>query len=63
MGFNFSGLKNKLGKKLIKYHRSFVGRDFKAIAQCGIFIFRRYFTQDEKKTWLALSKVCVLNAM
>ena len=55
--FNFSGFKIKLGSKLVKYHRSFVGRDFKCLAQCGLFIFRKYFTVGERDTWVALSKV------
>ena len=55
--FNFSGFSVKLNTRLCNYFRSFVGRDFKALAQCALFIFRDFFTPEEKKVWLALSKV------
>ncbi len=54
--FNFSGFKVKLGTKLSRHFRSFVGRDFKALAQCALFIFGHHFTEDEMSVWLALSK-------
>ena len=57
LAFNFSGFKVKLGAKLTKHHKSFVGRDFKALAQCALFVFRNYFKPEEKAVWLALSKV------
>lgn len=56
--FNYSGFRVKLGAKISKHFRSFVGRDFKALAQCVLFIFRHHFTDTEKSVWLALSKVC-----
>lgn len=55
--FNFSGFSVKVTNRLVKYFKSFVGRDFKAIAQCALFVFKNYFTEDEKMVWLALSKV------
>lgn len=55
--FNFSGFSVKVSHRLVKYFKSFVGRDFKAIAQCALFIFKNYFTEEEKTVWLALSKV------
>ena len=55
--FNFSGFEVKLGSKLFKHYRSFVGRDFKCLAQCGLFVFRKHFITEERATWLALSKV------
>lgn len=55
--FNFSGIKVKLGSKLFKYYRSFVGRDFKSLAQCALYLFRSHFTPEERVTWLSLSKV------
>ena len=58
--FNFSGFKVKLGAKLFKHHKSFVGRNFKAVAQCGLFVFRDYYTPQEKTVWLALSQVSPL---
>ena len=61
--FNFSGFTTKLGSKLFKHYRSFVGRHFKALAQCVLFIFRDYFTPGEKVTWLALSKVSIIKTV
>ena len=55
--FNFSGFSVKINTSLNNHFRSFVGRDFKALAQCALFIFRDYFTPEEKRAWLALSKV------
>lgn len=60
LAFNFSGFKVKLGVKMFKHHKSFVGRDFKALAQCAVHIFRNYFTSQEKDVWIALSKVRAL---
>ena len=34
MAFNFSGFENKVGTKLSKHYKLFVGKDFKALAQC-----------------------------
>ena len=62
--FNFSGFGYRLDTKIIKHYKSFVGRNFKALAQCSLFIFRNFFTVAEKKVWIALSRVGVqLNLM
>ena len=55
--FNFSGFRVKINTNLCHHFRSFVGRDFKALAQCALFVFRDYFSPEEKRVWLALSKV------
>ena len=55
MAFNFSGFENKVGTKLSKHYKLFVGKDFKALAQCALFIFNRYFSDKERAVWLALS--------
>lgn len=55
--FNFSGIANKLDVKLLKHYKSFVGRNFKSLAQCALFVFRNYFSAAEKDVWTALSKV------
>ena len=55
--FNFSGFRVKINTNLCNHFRSFVGRDFKALAQCALFVFRDYFSPEEKRVWLALSKV------
>ena len=54
--FNFSGFKVKLGTKLTRHFKSFVGRDFKALAQSALFLFKCHFKETEKSVWLALSK-------
>ena len=56
--FNFLGLDMKLGYNLCCHFKSFVGRDFKALAQVVLFILGPYMTPEEKSVWLALSKVC-----
>ena len=55
--FGSSGFKVKLIGNVIKYHKSFVGRDYKAWAQMAVFIIFPYLTEGDKKVWLALSKV------
>ncbi len=59
--FNFSGFKVKVSNKLIKHYKSFVGRDFKAVAQCALFVFKNYFSNAEKCVWLwlVLGLICV----
>lgn len=48
---------SKLDSKLLKHYKSFVGRDFKCLAQCALFIFRDLFSTEEATVWVALSKV------
>lgn len=48
--FNFSGFKVKMGTKLFKHYKSFIGRHFKCLAQCALFIFKNVFTPQEKAT-------------
>lgn len=55
--FNFSGISCKVDVKILKHYKSFVGRNFKSLAQCGLFIFRDFFSENEKQVWTALSKV------
>ena len=56
--FNFSGFEDKLGYNLCRHFRSFVGRDYKALAQVALFVLGPYMTESERIVWLALSKVC-----
>ena len=55
--FHFSGLEFNLNYNIVRHFRSFVGRDFKALAQISLFLLGVYMTQEEKVIWLALSKV------
>lgn len=57
--FDFSGLDTKLSYNLCRHFRSFVGRDFKALAQCALFLLGAYMTSKEKVLWISLSKVCI----
>ena len=57
MAFYFSGFENKVGTKLSKHCKSFVGKDFKALAQYALYIFNHYFSDNERAVWLALLKV------
>lgn len=47
---------------IYRYHKSLLGRDFKAWAQVGIFVVWSFLSPSEKKVWLSLAKVhtCVL---
>lgn len=56
--FNFSGFEDKLGYNLCRHFRSFVGRDYKVLAQVVLFVLEPYMTSSEKIVWLSLSKVC-----
>lgn len=55
--FDFSGLDTKLSYNLCRHFRSFIGRDFKTIAQCALFLLGPYMTPSEKLLWMSLSKV------
>ena len=57
--FNFSGFALRLSRDISKYYKSFVGRDFKTLAQLALFVFPPLLTPSETEVWLALSKVCV----
>lgn len=57
--FNYSGFKVRLQGNVIRYHQSFVGRDYKAWAQMALFIIYPYLPEGDKKVWLSLSKVRV----
>ena len=55
--FNYSGIKGKVLGNIVSYHKSFVGRDYKALSQIALFVFWPYLSEGERKVWLALSKV------
>lgn len=55
--FNFSGLDMKLGYNLCRHFKSYVGRDFKALAQVALFLLGPYMSAQEKSVWHLLSKV------
>ena len=51
--FDFCGIDYKLTYNLCRHFRSFIGRDFKALAQVALY----RLTSVEEKVWLSLSKV------
>lgn len=55
--FNYSGMDTKITGNLCYHYRSFVGRDYKALAQIALYLFGPYLLPEEKAVWLALSKV------
>ena len=55
--FSFSGFDMKLSRNVVKYFKSFVGRDFKILAQLALFVLPPYLTPGETEVWFALSKV------
>ena len=55
--FDYSGLEHKLSYNLVHHYCSYVGRDFKTLAQVALFLLGPYMTPEEKNVWLCLSKV------
>ena len=55
--FQFSGFRVRINTSLCNNFRSFVGRDFKVLAQCALFLFKDYFSVEVKRVWIHLSKV------
>lgn len=46
--FNFTGFDVKLDTKVLKHYKSFVGRNFKSLAQCALYVFKNYFSTKEE---------------
>ena len=57
--FPLSGFELRLSRDISKYYKSFVGRDFKTLAQLALFVFSPLVSPGETEVWLALSKVHV----
>ena len=55
--FNYSGFDCRLIGNVIQYHKSFVGRDYKAWAQMALSVIYPYLSDNDKTVWMALSKV------
>ena len=49
----------RLSRDISKYFKSFVGRDFKTLAELVLFVLPTLLTPGEAEVWLALSKVHV----
>ena len=55
--FDLCGIDYKLTYNLCRHFRSFIGRDFKALAQVALYLLTPYMTSVEEKVCLSLSKV------
>ncbi len=55
--FNYSGIDGKVLGNIVYHHRSFVGRDYKALAQIALFVLGSYLSDSEMQVWIGLSKV------
>ena len=58
--FCYCGFSVRITGNIAYHYKSFIGRDFKAWMQMALFIIHGYITNDEKRCWLALSKVKVI---
>lgn len=59
LAFSFSGCDARFSRDMTRYYKSFVGRDFKLVAQLAIPLLSPYMDHVEKEVWLKLSKVSV----
>ena len=59
--FNYSGFDCRLLGNIIHYHKSFVGRDYKAWAQMAMTVIYPYLSNNDKVVWKALSKVSYIS--
>lgn len=55
--FSFSGFRVRLFGNVVRHHKSFVGRDYKAWAQMALFVIYPYLSAADRAVWLSLSKV------
>ena len=55
--FPSSGFTSRISRNIAKYYKSFVGRNFKALAQMALFALSPFLAPAEIEVWLALSKV------
>eukprot|EP00731_Ephydatia_muelleri_P000341 Em0001g341a len=54
--FQTSGHIGKISTDVAKHYKSFVGRDFKALAQMALFVLSPYLSAAELEVWIAVSK-------
>jgi hypothetical protein len=54
---DYSGMDYRLSYSIVRHFKSYIGRDFKALAQLALHVLTPYMTPNEKVIWLALSKV------
>lgn len=61
--FDYSGFDCRIVGNICYHYRSFVGRDYKALAQMAPFIVTHFVTKDEMRIWLCLSKASSLSVI
>ena len=59
--FSFSGFDAHFSRDMTRYYKSFVGRDFKLLAQLSVHLLSSYMNDGEKEVWFKLSKVSASN--
>ena len=59
--FSFSGFDAHFSRDMTRYYKSFVGRDFKLLAQLAVHLLSPCMDDGEKEVWLKLSKVSAGN--
>ena len=59
--FSFSGCDAHFSRDMTRYYKSFVGRDFKLLAQLAVHLLSPYMDDGEKEVWFKLSKVSAGN--
>ena len=55
--FPTSGMRERLSGGITRYHKSCVGRDFKALAQMAPFVLWDHMDEADREVWLNLSQV------
>ena len=59
-GLQFLWFHVRLIGNVVRYHQSFVGRDYKAWAQMAPFVLFPYLAEEHRTLWSALSRVSSL---
>ena len=59
--FSFSGCDAHFSRDMTRYYKSFVGQDFKLLAQLAVHLSSSYMDDGEKEVWFKLSKVSAGN--
>ena len=54
--FSFSGCDAHFSRDMTRYYKSFVGQDFKLLAQLAVHLSSPYMDDGEKEVWFKLSK-------
>ena len=50
-------MRDRLSGGITRYHKSCIGRDFKALAQMAPFVLWEHLSMADREVWLNLSQV------